>query len=193
MDILYERVVLTKGTDGTVSYYIYPDGYSREPLTAKTVRKKINAYADGAGNFVSDEELEASVRASDGTPREAARVYDLVVGGKKLSRNALEKNGTIYLPALDTARALSVRAEWSPNLAGAPHTSGKGKRRCAERHHLYPVKGYGSTLRTQRRAEGRHVYSVKGNSEKKKRNLFRQVPFLRKNQDSGNGRADSGK
>lgn len=115
VDILYERVVLTKGTDGTVSYYIYPDGYSREPLTAKTVRKKINAYADGAGNFVSDEELEASVRASDGTPREAARVYDLVVGGKKLSKSAVEKNGTIYLPALDTARALSVRAEWSPN------------------------------------------------------------------------------
>lgn len=115
VDILYERVVLTKSADGTVSYYIYPDGYKKEPLTAKTARKKINAFADGAGNFVSDTELEAAILASDGTPREAARTVGLTVSGKRLEKTAFEKGGILYLPVLDVARALSVRAEWSPN------------------------------------------------------------------------------
>ena len=35
VDIIYERVVVQEEADHTVVYYIYPDGYGREPLTPR--------------------------------------------------------------------------------------------------------------------------------------------------------------
>lgn len=41
VDILYERVVVQREADHTVIYYIYPDGYGREPLDVAKVKAKL--------------------------------------------------------------------------------------------------------------------------------------------------------
>ncbi len=113
VDIKYERVVVEKDPDHTVVYYIYPDGYQIQPLTAKDVRNKISPF--GVAGLVEDGALESAIRASDGQPRYIAKVYDLYVNGEKQDFNAYGKDGHIYIPAMNLAKAAGVQAEWSPN------------------------------------------------------------------------------
>lgn len=113
VDILYERVVVQQEQDHTVVYYIYPDGYGREPLDVSKVRQKLAPF--GAAAFVSDEDIQQAITASDGNPRYVAKVYDIYLHGKKLEPKALGKDGHIYLPIIPLARAAGIKAEWSAN------------------------------------------------------------------------------
>lgn len=113
VDIIYERVVVQKDSDQAVAYYIYPDGYNREPLTVGDVKKKLSAF--GVAGFADSNEIESAIQASDGNPRYVAKVYDLYVKGQKLEAHAYGKNGHVYIPVLAVARAAGVKAEWSPN------------------------------------------------------------------------------
>ena len=114
VDIIYERVVVQEETDHTVVYYIYPDGYNRQPLDAKAVREKLRPF--GVAGFPTDDELNHAIYASDGNPHYVAKVYDLYVKGKKLETRAYGKDGHIYIPVFPVARAAGIRAEWSPNF-----------------------------------------------------------------------------
>ncbi len=113
VDIIYERVVVQQEPNRTVAYYIYPDGYGREPLTVADVKKKLSPF--GVASFADPDEVQAAIAASDGNPRYVARVYDLYVKGQKLDARAYEKGGRVYIPVLAVARAAGVKAEWSPN------------------------------------------------------------------------------
>lgn len=114
VDILYERVVVQEETDHTVVYYIYPDGYNRQPLDVEAVRAKLRPF--GVGGFLTDDEINAAIYASDGNPRYVAKVYDLYVKGKKLETRAYGKDGHIYIPVFPVARAAGIDAQWSPNF-----------------------------------------------------------------------------
>lgn len=59
VDIKYERVVAEMDPDKTVVYYVYPDGYGREPLEISDVRKKLAEL--GAGGLAM---MRASSRRS---------------------------------------------------------------------------------------------------------------------------------
>lgn len=114
VDIIYERVVVQEEPDHTVVYYIYPDGYNRQPLNAKAVREKLRPF--GVAGFPTDNELENAIYASDGNPHYVAKVYDLYVKGKKLETRAYGKDGHVYIPVFPVARAAGIHAEWSPNF-----------------------------------------------------------------------------
>ncbi|MDY6084933.1 MAG: L,D-transpeptidase [Dialister sp.] len=112
VDIIYERVIVEKAQDHTVLYYIYPDGYRRQPLTTKSVRKKLDAF--GVSPFVTDEELARAIRYSSGEPHRTAQVYELAVGNKKLAARAYGKNGQIMIPVFPVAKAAGIPISWSP-------------------------------------------------------------------------------
>mgnify|MGYP000117044402 CR=1 FL=1 len=42
--IYYDRIVIDRDPDHTISYYIYPDGYGRQPLTAEQVKQALAGY-----------------------------------------------------------------------------------------------------------------------------------------------------
>lgn len=113
VDILYERVVVQREADHTVVYYIYPDGYGREPLDVSRVKAKLAPF--GVSAYVSDDDIQQAIDASDGNPRYVVKVYDLYLDGKKLDARALGKDGHIYLPIMPLSRAAGVKAEWSSN------------------------------------------------------------------------------
>lgn len=113
VDILYERVVVQREADHTVVYYIYPDGYGREPLDVSRVKGKLAPF--GVSAYVSDDDIQQAIDASDGNPRYVVKVYDMYLDGKKLDARALGKDGHIYLPVMPLARAAGVKAEWSSN------------------------------------------------------------------------------
>ncbi len=113
VDIKYERVVVQKDSDHYVRYYIYPDGYRIQPLTVMDVRNKMIPF--GVSGLEEDSAIESAIKASDGQPREVAKVYDLYVKGVKQNFFAYEKDGRVYLPAIALAKAAGVYAEWSPN------------------------------------------------------------------------------
>ena len=123
IEITYNRVVVEKAPDDTVVYYIYPDGYGWQTLTAADVNKWLTGY--GVGNFVSDEDIEAKIAASDGNPTYIAKVYPLFVNGTKLKNKAVVQNGITYLPAIDLADAVKVNLGWDEKAGTLTSTLGK--------------------------------------------------------------------
>lgn len=113
VDIKYERVVAEMDPDKTVVYYIYPDGYGRQPLQISDVRKKLSQL--GAGGLADDASIQQAIDSSDGQPRYVAKVYDLYLKGELLDVHAYGKDGHVYLPVMAVAKAAGLRAEWSPN------------------------------------------------------------------------------
>lgn len=113
VDIIYERVVVQEEADHTVVYYIYPDGYGREPLDVAAVKQKLAPF--GVSACVSNDDIQQAIDASDGNPRYVVKVYDLYVKGQKLDARAFGKDGHVYLPVMAVAKALGIKAEWSPN------------------------------------------------------------------------------
>ena len=111
VEITYNRVVVEKLADNTVVYYIYPDGYGWQNLSVDDVNKWLAGY--GVANFVSNEEIEKKISASDGEPTYVAKVYPLYVNGEKMKNKAVEQNGVIYLPAIDLADAVHVDLGWN--------------------------------------------------------------------------------
>lgn len=110
VEIFYDRIVIDRDADHTISYYIYPDGYGRQPLDVGAVKKALAGY--GVENFEGAEAIAQKIAASDGEPTYVAKAYDLVVKGKKLAMRALGKNDDIYLPAVAVASAIKSDLNW---------------------------------------------------------------------------------
>ena len=123
VDIKYERVVAEMDPDKTVVYYVYPDGYGREPLEISDVRKKLAEL--GAGGLADDASIQQAIDSSDGQPRYVAKVYDLYLKGNLLDVHAYGKDGHVYLPVMAVAKAAGIRTEWSPNWKRFTTTFGK--------------------------------------------------------------------
>jgi lipoprotein-anchoring transpeptidase ErfK/SrfK len=134
VEITYNRVVVEKMADNTVVYYIYPDGYNRQPLDAADVEKWLSGY--GVSDFASDDDIASKIEASDGEPTYIAKVYPLYVNGKKLTEKAIIKDGISYLPAAAIAKSLNLALNWEP--AGNMLVSTYGKAiGCMEKQTMY--------------------------------------------------------
>jgi lipoprotein-anchoring transpeptidase ErfK/SrfK len=111
VSVYYDRIVIDRDPDHTISYYIYPDGYGRQSLSVQTVKKALAGY--GVEDFASPASIEAKINASDGQPSYVAKAYDLYVNGKKLAKRALGKDQIICIPAVAVATALKLDLHWS--------------------------------------------------------------------------------
>ena len=89
---------------------IYPDGYGWEPLTVSSVKEYLARY--GVEDFATPDEVYHKIIASDGSVTYVAKHYDLVINGRKLKKKALGKDGSIWIPAVETSVAAKVGAYW---------------------------------------------------------------------------------
>lgn len=110
VDIFYDRIVIDRNDDHTISYYIYPDGYGWQPLTVDRVKKALAGY--GVEDFAENQAIYNKIVDSDGQPTYVAKAYDLVVNGKTLKKRALGKDGRIWLPAFALSSALKLDSRW---------------------------------------------------------------------------------
>ena len=110
VEIRYERLVIEETDGGVAVYYIYPDGYCRQPLVVADVREKMEPL--GLNTFLSDDEILAKIEASDGEPTYIGRVYRVFVDDRWLSGRAIEREGTIYAPALSLAVVTKRKVVW---------------------------------------------------------------------------------
>ncbi len=134
VEITYNRVVVEKIPDHTITYYIYPDGYGWQPLTVDQVRQWLDGY--GVGDFESDEDISDKINASDGQPTYVAKVYALSVNGMELKAKAILKNDVWYIPAVPLAEALHISLGWDreEGILTSPYGKATG---CVERDTLY--------------------------------------------------------
>lgn len=109
--IYYDRIVIDRASDHTISYYIYPDGYERQPLTAAQVQKVLRGY--GVEDFETPAAIAAKIKRADGKPTYVAKAYSLYIGSQKLTKRALGKQGHIYIPVFSVAQQLRVAAQWN--------------------------------------------------------------------------------
>lgn len=110
VEIIYDRVIMEEAPDHTVSYYIYPDGYGWEPLTVSSVKEYLARY--GVEDFALPDEVYHKIIASDGSVTYVAKHYDLIINGRKLKKKALGKDGSIWIPAVETSVVTKVGAYW---------------------------------------------------------------------------------
>ena len=123
VEITYNRVVVEKTPDSTIAYYIYPDGYSCQPLEVEDVEKWLDGF--GVAGFVSDEDIEKKIEASDGEPTYIAKVYQLKVNGKLQKGKVVYQDYRYYLPAIDLADATGVQLGWAAEKQMLYSTYGK--------------------------------------------------------------------
>lgn len=112
VEITYNRIVVEKTPDDQIAYYIYPDGYGWQNVTAADVDKWLAGY--GVADFVNDADVEQKIAASDGNPTYVAKVYPLYVNGQKLKGKAVVQDGITYLPAVELAEADKISLGWKP-------------------------------------------------------------------------------
>ena len=112
VEITYNRIVVEKVADGTVVYYIYPDGYGRQKLDVSMVRQWLTGY--GVNDFESDEAILEKINASDGQPTFIGKPYGVTVNGQAIEGRAVKVEGVMFVPAVDVAKALNVDLKWSP-------------------------------------------------------------------------------
>lgn len=113
VEITYNRIVVEKDNDGTVVYYIYPDGYERQDITVDEVSNWLAGY--GVEDFEPNAAIEKKIKASDGQPTFIAKAYPLTVNGQKVKGKAIVKDDITYLPAADIAQALKISLGWKPS------------------------------------------------------------------------------
>ena len=111
VEITYNRIVVEKIPDGTVVYYIYPDGYKRQPLDVKMVKDWLLAY--GVDDFESDAAIAEKINVSDGEPTYVGKPYNLTVNDQNLTAKGVKIDGMMFLPATEIAGALGVDLKWS--------------------------------------------------------------------------------
>lgn len=113
VEITYNRVVVEKMKDNTVVYYIYPDGYNRQALDAKTVNKWLAGY--GISAFESDDAILEKIKTSDGKPTYIGKVYNITVDGKKMTGKAVKIEDILYVPAEEMAKTLDLTLNLKEN------------------------------------------------------------------------------
>ena len=113
VEITYNRIVVEKDDKGTIVYYIYPDGYDRQPLTVEDVKGWLAGY--GVEAFEPDVAIEKKIKASDRQPTFIAKAYPLTVNGERVKGKAIVKDDITYLPAADIAQALKISLGWKPS------------------------------------------------------------------------------
>lgn len=109
--VSYERIVIEQLPDGMLVYYIYPDGYGRQPLDVSDVRQAFVGY--GLDPFMSDEELEKKIEASDGEPTYLGKIYRVEVDDKWISGKAIERDGITYVAALPLSVVTKINVTWN--------------------------------------------------------------------------------
>ena len=120
VEITYNRVVVEMANDGNVVYYIYPDGYGRQPLDVKSVNSWIAPW--GVSAFADDSEIEKAIYKSAGEPVYIGKPYTVELSGltvpeteqnrRHFDNKAIERGGITYLPAVPIAIAMEMKLEW---------------------------------------------------------------------------------
>ncbi len=110
VEINYNRVVVEKTPEDLVVYYIYPDCYGWQDVTVSQVNEWLKGY--GVQCFESDEAIAEKIRSSDGNPTYIARVYGVLLDGKRIPVQAVEQNQVLYLPAMGIASAANEDLGW---------------------------------------------------------------------------------
>lgn len=110
VEIRYERLVIEETADGMMVYYIYPDGYCRQPLDVMTVRDELEPH--GLNEFLSDAEILEKIEAEDGEPTYLGRVYRVFVDDRWISGRAIEREGIVYVPALPLSVVTKRKVVW---------------------------------------------------------------------------------
>ena len=113
VQIIYNRLVIDKTPDNRIAYYIYPDGYNMQNLTADFVRQGLNGY--GVGDFVTNEQLQQAINASNGQANYVAAPVNVFKDGTKLGFKAVNYQNLIYIPVRELANLYNapLKAEGS--------------------------------------------------------------------------------
>lgn len=111
VDIYYDRLVIDRAADHTISYYIYPDGYGWQSVDVAYVNHALAGY--GVADFVSNADINLKIEASDGEPTVIGTDYRVYVNDELLPMRAFQQGAILYLPAKSIADALGVPVEWN--------------------------------------------------------------------------------
>lgn len=120
VQLVYNRLVIDKATDGRVAYYIYPDGYNIQKLDVNFVKKGLAGY--GIADFVNNDAIQSAINASNGQPNYVASPVNIIYNNTKLAYKAVNYQNLLYVPVNNLAKTLNT----SISIANNQVTSKKG-------------------------------------------------------------------
>ena len=106
VEITYNRVVVEKSPEGDVVYYVYPDGYGIQEITA----------ADGEPTFIGKPyNIEVNGELIQPTDARGIRYF----------AKAVLRDGITYLPVVPITKALRTKLAWNPKESTLESRFGK--------------------------------------------------------------------
>lgn len=111
VEIIYNRIVADRQTDGTVSLYCYPDGYEWQTVDTKDAIESLQRC--GVQDFADLSAVAAHIEASSGEPLFIAQSYPVISNETNLNFFAVQSNGSTYIPATPLFSAFQTQWEWN--------------------------------------------------------------------------------
>ncbi len=111
VEIVYQRIIVDKQSDGTVDLYCYPDGYGWQEVSVKDALEALYPY--GVQDFVEPEELAAHIEVSDGEPLSIAKSYPVRTSDTDLNFFAVQDGEETYLPVAPLFHAFQLPWDWN--------------------------------------------------------------------------------
>ncbi|MCR5560026.1 MAG: L,D-transpeptidase [Schwartzia sp.] len=123
VEIFYNRLVIERIDDGTIVYYIYPDGYGCQPLDVASVRKALDVY--GVGYFLENDEIAQKIEDEDGAPTFLPRAFRIEVDNNWLSgRAVIPADGELYIPV--QALSAVTKTDYTRDMAANTVSTHRG-------------------------------------------------------------------
>ena len=136
VEIYYDRIVINRDHDHTISYFIYPDGYAKQDISVADVKKALSGY--GVDAFASEQSILESIQNSNAQQIYVAKAYNIFFDKKKLDKKAIQKDGVIYIPVDTISSMFKIQLEYNAetNLLTSPY----GTANCIEKSGNFYIK-----------------------------------------------------
>ncbi len=108
--IIYNRLVVETTPTGVVDYYVYPDGYHRQPLSVASISNALQKY--GVADFLDVQQAQKALEEQTGDINYVAYPIRLRLADKVLPFKAVKYDTDIYLPAVALAKSINLPVEF---------------------------------------------------------------------------------
>lgn len=112
LEIIYDRIMVERQGDGTVTVATYPDVYQKQSLEAEALRMDLEEYGVADFLHMDDPVFQQALAKSDGAAIPVGETYVLEADGKMIPIYATMFKGKLYVPVERLGRALHIETKW---------------------------------------------------------------------------------
>ncbi|WP_196593178.1 L,D-transpeptidase [Pectinatus sottacetonis] len=121
--IIYNRLIVEKAANGNIAYYIYPDGYDRQPLTVQDVDNSLQKFH--VTDFADENSIAEQINMANGLPNYVAFPIKVKLENITLPLEAVKADNIIYIPVRALSKFINLSFHWDAKAGLVSTTYGQ--------------------------------------------------------------------